>query len=229
MAKPIIRPARKIAAIIAATLLAVVLTFLCAVLLMEQSYRLQSRTVSERQFSVRAAWWEHDLTTIRKFERRHGLNPESHNGLRLAIDEWPDWRYLLSIDGSTNGTATGAIYAIAYDGKRPVYEQDFVLERGEAWLFFASFDRQIDGYWGTTTQCLDGTSFQFERWSDGRVSSGSGNAACQRHYSELMSLLAETLVVHLNDVPFDWRSWLSAKRQLILRGDGSSPPSSQGS
>ncbi len=109
---------------------------------------------------------------------------------------------------------------MASDGKGPVYENNFQLEKYEARLFFASFDQEIDGYWGTTTECLDGTSFQFERWSEKAVTSGVGNAACQRHYAELMSLVAETLFTPLKDVPFDWRPWFSAKRYLELPGNG---------
>lgn len=220
MAKSIIRVIRRIAVVIALTLAVVAFIYLCIITIFEQEQRLRSRTVSERQFTIGVEWWEHDLRTIRSFETRHGLNPETRNGLRFAIDEWPHWKYVISIDALQNGTAKGAIHAVAYDGKGPTYERDFQLEKGEARLFLESFDHQIDGYWGATSQCTDGTSFQFERWSNKHVSSGAGNAACQRHYAELMSLVAETLVVQLNEVPFDWRSWLSAKRQLILHGNG---------
>jgi hypothetical protein len=201
-------------------LVLVAVAAVCVIFFAQQSYRLHTRTVSERQFTTDAEWWENDLTAIREFEARHGLNPEAQSGLRLAIHEWPDWKYLISIESSQNGTAKGAIFAVAYDGHGPAYERDFRMDMEEANLFFGSFDEQIDGYWGSTAGCTDGTGFQFERWTDEIVSSGRGNAACHRHYAELMGLVAEPLVVQLRDAPFDWRTWLSAKRHLALRNSG---------
>jgi hypothetical protein len=221
MTKSIIPSARKIVVAVALTLAAGVFLTAGGMFIFQQSYRLQNRTIQERQFRIGTEWWETDLSTIREFEKRHELDPEAKGGLRLAIDEWPDWRYLISLETSGDGSAKGAIRAIAYDGKGPVYENDFQLEMYEARLFFDSFDQEIDGYWGTTTACTDGTSFQFERWSEEAVSSGAGNAACQPHHAELMSLVAETLFVPLHDVPFDWRSWFSAKRYLKLPRNGS--------
>ncbi|MGD9665146.1 MAG: hypothetical protein AB7U34_08090 [Novosphingobium sp.] len=201
--------------------MAIAIIYAAVVFVLTQSYRLYNRTVSERQFHPNSEWWEHDLGTIRKFEARHGLNPETHNGLRLAIDEWPAWKYLISFDTAPDGSAKGAILAMPYNGKGPGYERQFNLESGEAKIFFASFDKKIDGFWGSTTGCTDGTSFQFERWNDKQVKGGVGNAACQLHYAELMNLVAEVLVVKLCDAPFDWRSWFWTKRQLMLDGKGS--------
>lgn len=180
-----------------------------------------SRTVSERQFKLGSEPWQLDLRTVRGFEGRHAVNPEANGGLRLNIDEWPAWKYVISLQAQKDGTVKGAIQAVAYDLKGPTFEQDFQLEKEEAKVFFESFDRQIDGYWGAMNQCTDGTGFQFERWNRQQVASGYGNAACQRHYAELMSLVAETLVTKLHSVPFDWRSWFSSKRQLALMGYGS--------
>lgn len=219
MSRPIIPLARKIVMVVAITLTAGLLITACAIFLLDQSNRLHTRTTNERQYRVNAEWWDNDLTTIRKFEKRHGLSPETKGGLRLTIGEWPDWKYLISIETLADGSAKGAINAVAYDGKGPVYEEDFLLDKYEAKPFFDLFDQKIDGYWGATTVCLDGTGFQLERWDDKAVSSGSGNAACHHHYAELMSLVAETLIVRLNKVPFDWRTWLTAKRYLELRGD----------
>ena len=218
MAKPHIPLARKIAVAVAVTLAVGVLLTATAIFLLQQSPRLNNRTISERLFSIDSDGGDIDLTTIRNFEWRHGLNPEARDGLRLTMDQWPDWKYLISIEASDDGTAKGAFHAVAYDGKGPVYEKDFLLEQYEARIFFDSFDQQIDGYWGSTTQCTDGIGFEFERWSGKAVSSGHGNAACQHHYAELMSLVAETLFVQLNDVPFDWRSWFLAKRYLEFHG-----------
>ena len=186
----------------------------------EQYYRLYSRTVDVRQFRTGAEWWEQDLATIRSFEARHGLDPEANDGLRLVIDEWPEWKYLLSYHVEHDGALNGAILASPYDDKGPTYERDFHLEVRQTRLFLDSFDRQIDGFWGATTRCVDGTGFQFERWNNKLVSSGHGNAACQLHYAELMSLVGESLVDELKDVPFKWGSWFASKRELSLLGIG---------
>ena len=178
------------------------MVLLCVLMLSEQYPRLQTRTISERQFRNGAESWEHDLGKIRGFESRHGLKPETRNGLRIAINEWPDWTYLVSIESLKGGAARGAIHAVAYDGSGPSYERNFQLVPGEATLFFRSFDREIKGYWGDASICTDGTGLQFERWDKGQVSSGSGNAACHRHYAELMSIIAEPLIVQLKDAPF---------------------------
>lgn len=221
MVRSISRTARKAGLIVVAVIAAVVIMAFLAVFVIEQSHRLQSRTVAVRQFTADAEWWQHDFASIRKFEMPHGLDPEAHDGLRFAIDEWPDWKYLISIDVLDDGSAKGALRAVPYDEVGPVYERTFQLGKSETSLFIGAFDGKIDGYWGSTTLCTDGTGFQFERWKDGAVTSGRGNAACQRHYAELMGLVAETLVVNLKDVPFNWHSWLSAKRYLDLRGNGS--------
>jgi hypothetical protein len=203
--------------VIAGLALAYTLTFF----IMQQSYRLQNRTVHERQFNIGAQEWEHDLRDIRKFEGRHGLRPEIHNGFRLAVDEWPSWKYFISIELRKDGKGRGAIFAQPYDGSGERYERNFELSQGEASMFLETFDHEIDGFWGTSNVCTDGTSFQFERWMKTGLSSGSGNAACQKHYAELMSIVAECLMLHLNDEPFDWRSWLWEKRFLTLRENGS--------
>lgn len=221
MAKSIIRVASKIGIAAAFILTGVVFLYLCAVTFQEQRMRLLSRTVSERQFKLDAEPRQLDLRTVRGFESQHALNPETHGGLRLSIGEWPTWKYVISFQAQKDGTVKGAIQAVAYDLKGPTYERDFLLEKEEAKVFFDSFDREIDGYWGSMTQCTDGTGFQFERWDRQQISSGYGNAACQRHYAELMSLVAEALITKLNPVPFDWRSWFSSKRQLTLMRYGS--------
>lgn len=221
MARSISRTARKVGLIVVGLVAAVVIIALMAGFVIEQSYRLHSRTVAVRQFTADAEWWQYDLASIQKFEKPHGLDPETHDGLRFAIEEWPDWKYLISIDVLDDGSAKGAIRALPYDEAGPAYERTFQLGKSETLLFLSAFDREIDGYWGSTNDCLDGTGFQFERWKDGAVTSGQGNAACQRHYAVLMSLVAETLVVNLKDVPFDWHSWLLGKRYLDHRGNGS--------
>jgi hypothetical protein len=220
MTMSVIKIARRAGVVAALILTTLVFILLCVGTLIEQAYRLQTRTVHERQFSIDPQPWQRNLKTIQDFEARHELNPEANGGLRLNIDEWPSWKYIISIETLRDGAAKGAIQAIAYDEKGPVFERDFHLEKEEASLFFRSFDRELDGYWGSMRGCTDGTGFQFERWSRNQVSSGYGNAACQRHYADLMALVAETLVVKLTDVPFDWRSWFRQRQILILSGHG---------
>jgi hypothetical protein len=213
-----IRVVRRIVAITAITIATLVALLLLAIFVLDQSYRLHTRTVAVRQFHTDGEWWETNLRTIREFEARHDLDPEARDGLRLAIGEWPAWKYLISIDLRLDKSARGAIQAIPYEGEGPTYERDFSLDEYEAHVFFGAYDRRIEGYWGSATMCTDGTGFQFERWSGKKVSSGSGNAACHRHYAELMSLLAETLITKVDDQPFDWRSWFVSKRYLELKG-----------
>jgi len=182
---------------------------------------LQNRTVHERQFKLVAQKWEHDLQDFRTFEGHHRLRPEVHGELRFAVDEWPSWRYLISVEMRKDGTAKGAIWAEPYDGKGVTYDRQFELEPHETHLFLKTFDHKVEGFLGDGVPCTDGTGFQFERWKATKLYSGSGNAACEKHYAELMSVLAETLAFHLRDAPFDWRSWFWSKRSLALSGGGS--------
>lgn len=217
MASSFIRSPRKALLIVGVIIVTVISATLLTIFVQVQSLRLLSRTVSDRQFIEGAEWWQHDLGDIRAFEATYGLDPEKRGGLRMAIAEWPNWRYLISVDVLDDGTARGALRAWGYGDAEPAFERSFQLDETERNLFFRSFDEEIDGYWGSTVVCLDGTGVQFERWKDSSLSSGQGNAACHRHYAELMSLVAEALVIHFKDVPFDWRSWLSRKRLLDLR------------
>lgn len=221
MVTPSARIIRRIMKIVAFIIVGLVLTYTLAFFTMQQSYRLWNRTVHERQFNIGGPEWKLDLRDIRKFEGRHGLKPEVHNGFRLVMDEWPSWKYLISVEVRENGLGRGAILAEPYDGKGKSYERRFELNKEETKLFFENFDQEIKGFWGTSVGCTDGTSFQFERWTATGLSSGAGNAACQKHYAELMAMVAETLAFHLSDAPFDWRSWFSSKRMLALHENGS--------
>jgi hypothetical protein len=196
------------------------LAYTLAFFTMQQSYRLLNRTVHERQFNIGGQEWERDLRDIRKFEVRHGLRPEVHSGLRLVMDEWPSWKYLISVEVRKDGVGRGAILAEPYDGKGKSYERPFELKKEEAEIFLETFDHEIEGFWGTSVVCTDGTSFQFERWTTTGLSSGVGNAACQKHYAELMGVVAEALAFHLSDAPFDWRSWFWSRRMLTLHENG---------
>lgn len=222
MGRSIYLKVRKVGLVVGAIVVAAIIIYVGTFFVIQQSYRQHTRTVSIRQFTTDAKWWEHDLASIRSFEMPHDLDPEAHDGLRIALEEWPDWKYLISIDLLKDGTARGALRAVPvqYDEGGPIYERAFQLDRSETNLFLDTFDGKTDGYWGSTIACTDGTSFQFERWKNGAVVSGRGNAVWHRHYAELMGLVAETLVVNLKDAPFDWRSWLSAKRYLELRDSG---------
>ena len=216
-----VQVARRITVGLLMAFTAVFFIYLCAITFFEQRQRLYSRTVSERQFHIGGQPWELDLAAIREFEKQHALNPEGAGGVRFSIEQWPRWKYVISLELSPNRRAKGALHAIDFDGRGPAYEREFELGAAETRRFVSLFDEQIDGYRGGTSSCVDGTSFQFERWKDRRVLSGRGNAACDRHYAELMSLIAETLVVKLDRVPFDWRAWFAAKGQLALNGNGS--------
>lgn len=216
----IVRTVGKVALLLVLTIIAAAFISLCVLTYFPQSFRLHNRTVDERQFISTSEYGEPDLAKVRAFESAHGLKPETRGGLRLSIFEWPDWQYLVSIDQLADGTAKGVLHSVAYNGAGPGFEQEFSLNEDEASLLFESFDHQIGGFGGSTEGCTDGTGFTFERWDNGRVKGGGGNAACQRHYAELMSLVAETLVVKLNDVPFEWQSWFAANRYLTLRAVG---------
>lgn len=208
---------RKIFAMAAIILAVAIVLYGIGVFVLDESYRQYSRTTQERQFTVGGEWPDTNLTTIRGFEKRHNLNPEANGGLRLVLGEWPRWRYQISLDNLSDGSAKGAIYAIAYDGTGPAYERSFSLGKAESKLFFDVFDQKVKEYRGEAFQCVDGTGFTFERWRGRAVVGGSGNAACMIHYADLMSLVAETLSGSLSDAPFDWHSWFAAKRVLELR------------
>jgi hypothetical protein len=219
MKTTIIRAKRRTGIIIGLGLIALSFLVLCVGAIYALAPGLASRTNCARQFKVGGENWQLDLRSVRQFEAYHHISPELQGGIRVSINEWPTWKFLISIQTMRDGTATGAIRAIEYDTKKPPYEQDFHLENWEAQTFFSSYDKQIENNWGSLHGCIDGTGFHFERWKAGRVSGGYGNAACQRQYAELMSLLAETLVVPLKDAPFDWRVWFAQKRMLILRDE----------
>lgn len=212
------RSVRKIVVIATVFLAAAIVLYGVGLFVLDESYRQYSRTTQERQFVLGDEWHDADLKIIREFEKRHSLDPEANGGLRLVLSEWPRWRYQISLDSRFDGTAKGAIYAIAYDGTGPAYERSFSLSKGQAKLFLDVFDRKVSGYRGEAFQCVDGTGFMFERWRERAVVvGGSGNAACMSHYADLMSLLAETLSGSLSDAPFDWNTWFAAKRVLELR------------
>lgn len=185
-----------------------------------QLQRSHSRTVESRQFKLDAQPYELSLQNIRRFEARHTLNPERTGGLRVYMDQWPAWKYIISFQTMSNGSLTGAIFALPYEGKGAPYERDFKIPEWQARVFLRSFDRQIGGFGGAYAGCTDGTFYQFERWQGQKLSSGVGNAACQLHYAELEALVAETLVMELRDTPFDWRGWFDEKRFLIMAGKG---------
>ena len=185
-----------------------------------QRQRQYSRTVERRQFKSDARSYEMSLQAIRRFETRHTLDPEKNGGLRVYMDEWPAWKYLISFQMTNDGSLKGGILALPYDGKGALYERDFKVPEWQARVFLSSFDRQIDSFGGAYTGCTDGTHYQYERWQHQRVSSGVGNAACQLHYAELEALVAETLVMELRDAPFDWRGWFDDRRLVIMAGKG---------
>lgn len=212
---------RKIVLVLATVFLIIIALSIGTFAAEQQSNRERTRTVNVRQFRTGADWWEHDLRVFRRFEDSHHLNLEADDGLRLALNEWPSWNYLISISVNRDGSSKGAIRAEPNDRKNLRYEGTFLLDAQETRLFFSAWDHETSGYLGATVQCVDGTGFQFERWQNRRVSSGRGNAACHRHYAELMSLIAENLATKLTDPPFDWRSWFMAKRTLDLSGSGS--------
>lgn len=210
------KSARNIVAKAAIFLAVAVVFYGIGLLVLDEIDRQYSRTTKERQFTVGGEWHDNDLTVIREFEKRHKLDPEAKRGLRLAMSEWPRWRYQISLENLGDGSAKGAIYAIVYDGTGPAYERSFSLNKADAKLFFDVFDKKVKGYRGEAFQCLDGTGLRFERWQQRAVVGASGNAACMSHYADLMSLLAETLSGSLSDAPFDWRTWFAAKRVLEL-------------
>lgn len=218
-------PKRKIfkrVAVAAATVVAVLTIIAVGIeVYFIQSLQLHSRTVQNRQFKSDAQSYEMSFQTIRQFEERHAIDPEKNDGLRIYIDEWPAWKYLISFQSMKDGSLKGAISANPYEGKGPYYERGFVIPEWQAHVFLSSFDRQIDGFWGAYGGCTDGTLYQYERWQNKKVLSGIGNAACQMHYAELKALVGETLVTELRDAPFDWRSWFDEKRFLMLEGKGS--------
>ncbi len=216
----IIRAARKVIGILALTVAATAFIGLSVFTYFPPSSWFYNRTVNARQFHTVSEYGEPHLAKIRAFEASHGLQPETRNGLRLSIFEWPDRQYFVSIEQLSEGTARGVVHSAAYDGAGPFFEQKFWLDESEASQFFESFDYQIDGFRGSSEMCTDGTGFTFERWDSRRVKGGGGNAACQQHYAELMALTAETLVLKLDNVPFDWRSWFANKRYLTLRAAG---------
>jgi hypothetical protein len=201
-------------------LTSLVFVVLCIGAYEEQSMRLRTRTVSGRQFTMSGPSYHTSLATFREFEMRHGLNPEVPSGLRFSIHQSPAWEYLVSIQTLADGATKVAIAATPYGSDHPSYEREVLLDKYKSRLFFDTFDKRADGFWGSTGGCVDGTSFQFERWRNRKVIGANGNAACQRHYAELMGLLAETLAFELPDVPFDWHSWFTAKRYLELSEQG---------
>jgi len=212
---------RRILRVAASTALSLVFVVLCVGTYLEQTYRLHSRTVHTRQFTPKDKYWPLGLDVFRHFESQHAIFPERNGGLRVYIDEWPAWKYLISIQSLPDGSAKGAIRATPYDGKSSTYEREFRLEDYETGILLPTIDRKVAGFWGARSGCTDGTLFQFERWNAGRVTSGIGNAACQRHYAGLMEVLGETLIVNLRDAPFHWRGWFYGQRALELTGKGS--------
>jgi len=132
--------------VVAFIVLGLALAYSISFFILEQPQRLQTRTVHERQFKIGAQEWERDLGEIRTFEGRHGLRPEVHSGFRLAMYEWPSWKYLVSVEVRKDGTGRGAILAEPYGGEGETYERPFELEQRETALFLETLDHQIDGF-----------------------------------------------------------------------------------
>jgi hypothetical protein len=131
-------------------------------------------------------------------QQKQDLQKGEH--LRFRFD-WPQQKWV-SFAGLPDGSAEVVVAEASFDpdGKllEPLLERNFVLSATEYRDFLAAFDQTTNGYRYSLQSglMLDGESFAYERWENGKASHYGGNAGLFRKDFAVMSLVVKLVRRH---------------------------------